>query len=179
LTTFGSFIGNEEDNLTATTPVHPLLSAFQKIDAIAEREQVALSAVTACWLNSHLHIASVGMCRAYLLRMGRIEQLTVDDCTYINEGGVTYRLPNILSNSLGRGKVKTTDDIHLSTFTIQSKDIIILCNTTSSEHVPDKEILNSSASFPDLDKLCEVLGMKASESADQLDSVSLCLVKFQ
>jgi serine/threonine protein phosphatase PrpC len=179
LRNFESYTNENNGRQTAAGLDDALLSSYQVIDAIAEREQIAASMLTACWLNDLLHIASVGVCRAYLLRAGRIKQLTVDDFTYITEDGSTYCLPNILTNSIGRGTIHNSNDIHLSTFKLNPHDMIILCNITFYKHVSEDEMLNAALTIAELDKICSTLGTKASQNTDMFDTVSLCLVKFE
>lgn len=156
-----------------------LLSTYQLTHAAAEELQITASLLTAVWSEQSLCIASVGVCRAYLVRNGRIRQLNIDDYARLTLDGVSHTSSNLLSNAIGLGKVQTTDDIHFMTCNIEPRDLLLLCNKTFYKNVSDAEVLDMVSRFVDLDELCWFLGTKASREADALDPVSLCLVKFQ
>lgn len=170
---------NQSETYAESDIENALLSTYRKASARAEELQIFASLLTATWLETGLYIASIGACRAYLLRAGKIEQLNVDDSAYITEDGVTYPLPNILSNSLGSGKIQTTNDIHLSVCKIEPLDLLILCNKPFYENVLAEEILLAETAFVELDKSCEALGTKATHGADAFDTVLLCMVRFE
>jgi serine/threonine protein phosphatase PrpC len=170
---------SREETLVEAELKNRLLSAYQSTHVTAEALQIAASLLTAVWSEHSLYVASVGVCRAYLVRNGRMRQLNVDDYVRMTLDGVSHTSSNLLSNTIGLGKVQTNDDIHFLSCNIESQDLLLLCNETFYKNVSDAEASAMESCFVDLDELCWSLGTKASQEADALDPVSLCLVKFQ
>src|SRR5882672_2947340 len=55
-----------------------ILFAYQVAHGTAETVQIAASVLIAAWTERSLYIASVGGCRAYLVRNGKSKQLNID-----------------------------------------------------------------------------------------------------
>ena len=156
-----------------------LLSAYQLAHASAEKVQIAASVLTAVWIERTLHVASVGVCRAYLIRNGSIENLNIDDYARMILDDVPHTSSNLLSNAIGLGSLRTTDDIHLHRCSIEPGDTLLLSNKTFYKNVSDQEILDAERGYPEVDELCLYLGTNATQRADAFALVSLCVVKFQ
>jgi protein phosphatase len=86
--------------------------------------------------GDRLHLAGAGLCRAYILRGGRLAQVTRDDSlrndylAHIAAGGHTdidlsEIPPNIITKALG---LKETVDLRPSTFELCAGDVVLLCS---------------------------------------------------
>lgn len=154
-----------------------LLSAYKEGDKFAKESQTTASVLTACWLTDQLQIASVGVCRAYLLRQGGLQRLSIDDCAHINEGGVEYQLPNLLSNAIGCARIRTEEDIHLTQWKIREEDTIILCNKAFYQTVPEQSFTTTAEVR--LEEFCLLLGEQASKESEVFDTLLLSVVRFR
>jgi hypothetical protein len=173
-----SVVGGKQALAPSEIP-NKLLNAFQVAHGTAETLQIAASVLIVAWIEGTLNIASVGGCRAYLVRNGRSRQLNIDDYVRMTLDGTPHTSETLLSNALGLGNVHSTDDIHLLELSLEPDDLLILCNKAFYKNMPDEVIQDHEASTADIDKLCISLGMKAVELVDAVDPVSLCLVRFQ
>jgi serine/threonine protein phosphatase PrpC len=118
--------------------------------------------VAVMWSGSSFVIANVGDSRAYLLRAGKLIQLT-DDHVYgrllANAGNVPH-LPERLSRFLdGRSDGRSPD---LAPLNLRDGDRVLLCSDGLSSFVPRAQIHDALASTPGPD-----------EASDQLVALAL------
>ena len=129
-------------------------------------------------------VAHVGDSRAYLIRDGRLIQLTSDH-SWVNEqlrtGAITsqqarnhpYR--NIVTRALGGPNPVDVDVIEEP---VQENDIILLCSDGLNTMIPDEEILEIILRTDgDIEKACQDLISTANENGGE-DNVTAVLVKF-
>jgi len=150
-----------------------------------EREDtrgMGTTVVTAVVVDDACYIGHVGDSRAYLIRDGKISQLTRDH-TFVNEQvekGFMSRAEaekhparNILTRAVG-----STEDLHvdLSETPLQPGDRILLCSDGLSSMVEDTAILGAVEQSPDLDEACARLVALANESGGW-DNVTAVLIQ--
>jgi protein phosphatase len=139
--------------------------------------------VAAVWRKGSdiMYIASVGDSRAYLLRAGKIEQLTVDHSiaqalveakTISAAEARVHRYRNVLWKYLGSKEVGEGPEI--KALSIQPGDVFLLCTDGLSGVVPDQQLQNFVQENPDVQKCAEGLGQVALDNGSR-DNVS-CIV---
>lgn len=139
--------------------------------------------VAAVWRKGSnlLYIASVGDSRAYLLRGGRIEQLTIDHSiaqalveakTISVAEARVHRYRNVLWKYLGSKEVGEGPEV--KALSIQPGDIFLLCTDGLSGVVPDEQLQSFVAENTDVQKCAEGLGQLALDNGSR-DNVS-CIV---
>ena len=130
--------------------------------------------------RSEALFANVGDSRAYLLREGRLEQVTRDHSlvAYLVQMGEltkeqarTHPSGNILVRSVG-----STDDVEIDVFHIplQAGDTLLLCTDGQWSELPDEEIQQILTSSPDPGEVCEVLVDRGNDAGGK-DNIT-CLV---
>lgn len=129
-------------------------------------------------------VAHVGDSRAYLIREGKLIQLTSDH-SWVNEqlrsGAITsaqarnhpYR--NIVTRALGG---PNPVDVDVSEEGMQDGDIVLLCSDGLNTMITDDDILNIVAqNQEDIDKACQELIDRANQNGGE-DNVTAILVKY-
>jgi protein phosphatase len=132
--------------------------------------------------GGRLALAHVGDSRAYLVRGGRIRQLT-DDHSLVAElvrrreispddaQGHPHR--HVLTRALG---VRRSVDADLAELTPAAGDVIVLCSDGLTTHVQDPEIAALVAAEADLDAACaRLVGLANARGGD--DNVTVALVR--
>jgi len=126
-------------------------------------------------------LAHVGDSRAYLIRGGRIRQLT-DDHSLVAElvrrreisesdaRGHPHR--HVLTRALG---VRRSVEADLAELTPASGDLFVLCSDGLTGHVDDAEIARRAASGPDLERVCDEL-VELANSRGGEDNITVVLV---
>jgi PPM family protein phosphatase len=139
--------------------------------------------VAAIWRKGSptLFVASVGDSRAYLLRGGDIEQLTVDHSiaqalveakTISAAEARVHRYRNVLWKYLGSKEVGDGPDVQ--DVALQIGDRFLLCTDGLSGVVSDEQLLGFIQERPDVQQCAEELGQLALDSGSR-DNVS-CIV---
>lgn len=105
---------------------------------------MAAAAVLAVISGDRLHLAGAGDSRAYILRLGRLVQVTRDDTLlnyYRAEGGpdadVSEISSNVITKALG---IAATVDLRVSTFGLCAGDVILLSTDGLHRQVDDATI---------------------------------------
>jgi protein phosphatase len=132
--------------------------------------------------GGRLALAHVGDSRAYLVRGGRIRQLT-DDHSLVAElvrrrelspdaaHGHPHR--HVLTRAVG---VRRSVDPDLAELTPAPGDVIVLCSDGLTTHVQDPEIAAIVAAESDLEQACERLVALANARGGE-DNVTVALVR--
>ncbi len=138
--------------------------------------------VLAVWRKgSEMYIAGVGDSRAYLVRRGRIEQLTVDHSlaqalveakTISAEEARGHKFKNVLWKYLGTKEVGEGPEVKV--MVIQPGDRILLCTDGLTGVVPDERMLQCIEENTDMQKCADALGQLALDMGSR-DNVS-CIV---
>ncbi len=106
------------------------------------------TAVLVAVVNDKIHVAHVGDSRAYLVRQGKINQLTIDHSMVqemIDEGEITHEEAkmhpnkNIITRALGISK---DVDVDYSMKTKKPGDAVIICTDGLTNYLDQKEILD-------------------------------------
>jgi len=142
--------------------------------------------VSAVWRKGSniVYVASVGDSRAYLVRDGKIEQMTIDHSiaqalveakTISASEARVHRYRNVLWKYLGSKEVGEGPEIKAQT--VQVGDRILLCTDGLSGVVPDDKLLSFILEHPDVTDCAEGLGQLALDSGSR-DNVSCIVVEI-
>ncbi|MCS6885276.1 MAG: Stp1/IreP family PP2C-type Ser/Thr phosphatase [Acidobacteriota bacterium] len=130
------------------------------------------------------YLAQVGDSRCYLIRQGRIAQMTKDQSLVsqlVEAGHITeeeaeqHSYKNVILQALGaQAKVNVIVD----KFKLRRGDILLLCSDGLSGKVKNKEILDIVlANFPDLKACCQALIKLANERGGE-DNITVVIAKI-
>jgi PPM family protein phosphatase len=180
---------------TSPTPEH-VKATIRKAVVQANEEIMAMGAldrdlrnmgttvVLALWRKGpELYIANVGDSRAYLIRDGKIDQLTVDHSlaqalvdnkTISAAEAREHRFRNVLWKYLGSKEVGEGPDVKV--VPIKSGDRFLLCTDGLSGPVPDHQLLSFASQNPDVQKCADGLGQLALDNGSR-DNVSCIVVE--
>ncbi len=138
--------------------------------------------VVALWRKGgEMFIAGVGDSRAYLIRNGQIEQLTVDHSlaqalvenkTISAAEAREHRFRNVLWKYLGSKEVGEGPEV--KPVPLQAGDRFVLCTDGMSGPVPDPQILSFVQEHPNVQECADGLGKLALDNGSR-DNVS-CIV---
>jgi serine/threonine protein phosphatase PrpC len=138
--------------------------------------------VMALWRKGdEIAIAGVGDSRAYLIRDGQIQQLTVDHSlaqalvenkTISAEEARDHRFRNVLWKYLGSKEVGEGPEVKI--LPMQRGDKFLLCTDGLSGPVPDDQLLSHIQSHPDVQECADSLAQLALDQGSR-DNVS-CIV---
>ena len=132
--------------------------------------------------NGRIALAHVGDSRAYLVRAGRIRQLTDDhslvadlvrrrELSARDARGHPHR--HVLTRALG---VRRATEPDLAELTPAPGDVVLLCSDGLTGHLLDEEIAKVVTSEDDLDKVCEQLVAIANSRGGD-DNITVALVR--
>ncbi len=127
-------------------------------------------------------LAHVGDSRAYLIRAGRIRQLTDDhslvaelvrrrEITAMAARGHPHR--HVLTRALG---VRRAVEADLAEFTPAPGDVVVLCSDGLTGHVNDEEIAHAVAAGSELESICAQLVDLANERGGE-DNITVVLLQ--
>ncbi|MFO0864335.1 MAG: protein phosphatase 2C domain-containing protein [Gemmataceae bacterium] len=138
--------------------------------------------VMALWRRGNeIYISNLGDSRAYLVRGGQIEQLTVDHSlaqalvenkTISPAEAKEHRFRNVLWKYLGSKEVGEGPDV--KAVPIQAGDRFLLCSDGLTGPVPDADLLAFIEQNPDVQQCADGLGQLALDKGSR-DNVS-CIV---
>lgn len=138
--------------------------------------------VLALWRKGReLYIANLGDSRAYLVRAGKIEQLTIDHSlawalvenkTISPEEAKEHRFKNVLWKYLGSKEIG--DGPEVKPIILEKGDRFLLCSDGLTGPVPDDKLLQFIQENPDVQKCADGLGQLALDMGSR-DNVS-CIV---
>jgi protein phosphatase len=149
-----------------------------------ELQGMATTVVSLLFEDGKTQVAHVGDSRAYLVRSGKLIQLTSDH-SWVNEqlrsGAITstqarnhpYR--NIVTRALGG---PNPVDVDVSEEEMQDGDILLLCSDGLNTMITDEDILTIISENPeDIEKACQVLIDRANQNGGE-DNVTAILVRY-
>lgn len=164
-----------------------IVQANEEIMAMASMDRdlknMGTTLVTAIWKkgSSLMYVAGVGDSRAYLLRGGKIEQLTVDHSlaqalveakTISAAEAREHRFRNVLWKYLGTKEVGEGPEVKL--VQLQSGDKFLLCTDGLCGVVSDEALCTFIREHPEVQECADGLGQLALDSGSR-DNVS-CIV---
>jgi protein phosphatase len=183
-------------NLTTTVSEDEVKSIVKKAVVQANEEIIQMGSldrdlrnmgttiVLALWRRgSELFIAGVGDSRAYLIRDGQIEQLTVDHSlaqalvenkTISAAEAREHRFRNVLWKYLGSKEVGEGPEV--KTLPLQAGDRFVLCSDGMSGPVPDPQILSFVQEHPNPQECADGLGQLALDQGSR-DNVSVIVIE--
>lgn len=137
--------------------------------------------VAVALFEQQMTIAHVGDSRIYLLRQGRLQQLT-EDHSLVNElvksGEITpeqainHPRKNVLIRSVG---MPGTLEVDVASYYYQEKDYLLLCSDGLTNMVSDAEIANTILFSDDLQQALDRLIEKAN-AAGGLDNITAIVI---
>ena len=140
--------------------------------------------VMALWRKGHeIYISNLGDSRAYMIRAGAIEQLTVDHSlaqalvenkTISAAEAKEHRFRNVLWKYLGSKEVGEGPEVKV--VPIQAGDKFVLCSDGMSGPVPDAQILSFVKENPDVQACADGLGKLALDNGSR-DNVSVIVIE--
>jgi PPM family protein phosphatase len=128
-----------------------------------------------------LYVTNLGDSRAYLVRGGKIEQLTIDHSlawalvenkTISPEEAKEHRFKNVLWKYLGSKEIGDGPDV--KPILLEKGDRFLLCSDGLTGPVPDEKILQFVQEHPDVQACADGLGQLALDMGSR-DNVS-CIV---
>ena len=134
-------------------------------------------------IDDTLVIAQIGDSRCYILRDGKLAQVTKDQSLawqLIEAGAMTpedakaFEHANIILQALG---VQDRVEVAMSQVSLRRGDVMVLCSDGLHGPVSDLEIEEVLTSEPDLQKVSEALLQKALER-DGPDNITVVLARF-
>jgi serine/threonine protein phosphatase PrpC len=184
-------------NLQPNTSTDAAKTIIRKAVVQANEEIIAMGAldrdlknmgttvVMAIWRKGSavLYITGVGDSRAYLLRGGQIEQLTVDHSlaqalveakTISAEEAREHRFRNVLWKYLGSKEVGEGPEVKV--VTLQAGDRFLLCTDGLSGVVSDDRLLQFLGEHPDVQECADGLGQLALDSGSR-DNVTCVVIE--
>lgn len=140
--------------------------------------------ITACVIAENTAtVAQVGDSRLYLIRDGKLSQITKDHSLVemlLESGEITeadakhHPQKNVITRALGTDNTVEADTYELE---ISDGDIILLCSDGLVNMVDDKKILSIITNNQDFGSLAESLVTEA-ENTGGIDNITVVLVKF-
>jgi PPM family protein phosphatase len=140
--------------------------------------------VMALWRKGpELYVANLGDSRAYLIRGGTIEQLTVDHSlaqalvenkTISAAEAKEHRFRNVLWKYLGSKEVGEGPEV--KTLPVQAGDKLLLCSDGMTGPVPDQQLLDFIQNNPEVQQCAEGLVKYALDQGSR-DNVSCVLIE--
>ncbi len=165
-----------------------VLQANDEILTIAaldrDLKNMGTTVVLALWRRGHeMYISNLGDSRAYLIRDGQIEQLTIDHSlaqalvenkTISADEAKGHRFRNYLWKYLGCKEKDMGEGPDIKAVPIQAGDRFLLCSDGMSGPVPDEQVLDFMLRHPDVQQCADGLGQLALDMGSR-DNVS-CIV---
>lgn len=132
---------------------------------------------------NRLTIANVGDSRAYLLRGGRLTQLTEDHSAVweeVKSGRITAeaarttRFRNVITRCVGSESNATPE---IQTYELEEGDSVLLCSDGLSSELPDSEIARIFAGIADPQEACDEL-VEAASQAGGRDNITVVALRY-
>jgi serine/threonine protein phosphatase PrpC len=182
------------DNLAAQEPAEKAVrNALTKINqaivdagrAQPEGRRMGTTAVLALHRDNNVYVAGVGDSRAYLIRGGKVEQLTVDHSVaqaLVLSGALTPEearhspYQHVLHKFLGCATLPDGADVH--PFCPQSGDRLLLASDGLTNHLADDDLLSGPTQHPDPQAWADVLVNAALERGSR-DNVTCVVIAFE
>ena len=147
----------------------------------AENRGMATTVVMVYIRGLDAYVANVGDSRAYLMRKGRLKQLT-NDHTYVNElvqkGVITqdeaehHKQKNVITKALGAEYFVEPDFYKIG---LNKNDIIMLCSDGLYGEVDDAQIIESMNNMDNMNDVCADLVEKAIRAGGRDNITVVCL----
>jgi len=186
---FATYYARDKQADPARSPAEALRAAFEAANGLVYGESLKVvsgmmgTTLVACTVVADQAIVgNVGDSRAYLLRAGRLQQIT-DDHSFVNEqfkAGVlsaeearTSPQRNIITRAIGHQPTVQADQFQVGP--LQAGDLLLLCSDGLHGMVGDDELLAIGAE-PDLQRAAAAY-VDAANTHGGLDNVTCLLVR--
>ncbi|HWA71283.1 MAG TPA: Stp1/IreP family PP2C-type Ser/Thr phosphatase [Polyangiaceae bacterium] len=156
---------------------------FSEARADRTRRGMGTTATIAALLDSRLFIAQVGDSRAYILRRGRLVQVSRDQ-SLVNqlieagqlteEEAETFEHNNIILQALGTAE---TVQVDLTYVDLKRGDVILLCSDGLSGMIRSDEIREVLTTVPDPLEACRELTERANRAGGH-DNITVIVAQF-
>jgi protein phosphatase len=178
--------GSAAEDQAKTAIRRSVLQANEEIITLGtldrDMKNMGTTIVLALWRKGReLHVANLGDSRAYLVRDGKIEQLTIDHSlaqalvenkTISPAEAKEHRFRNVLWKYLGSKEIGEGPDV--KTVQLHTGDRFLLCSDGLSGPVPDDKLLQFIQQHPNVQECADGLGQLALDMGSR-DNVS-CIV---
>ncbi len=159
------------------------LRIFQEAKLDRSRRGMGTTVTAAALVDDHLFFAQVGDSRGYLLREGKLVQLTRDQ-SLVNqlieagqlteEEAETFEHNNIILQALGTAD---TVQVDLTYCELRRGDLLLLCSDGLSGMVRGDEIREALKSAEDPVEACKLLTDRANQAGGH-DNITVVVVRF-
>jgi serine/threonine protein phosphatase PrpC len=171
-----------------TTIRRAIVQANEEIMAMGaldkDMKNMGTTVVMAVWRKAaELFVAGVGDSRAYLVRKGKIQQLTVDHSlaqalveakTISPAEAKDHRFKNVLWKYLGSKEVGDGPDV--TALPVQTGDRLLLCTDGLTGVVPDEQLAAVITEAADMQQCADGLGQLALDQGSR-DNVSCVVIE--
>jgi PPM family protein phosphatase len=178
--------GSAHEDQAKTAIRKAILQANEEIITLGtldrDMKNMGTTIVMALWRKGNeMYVANLGDSRAYLVRDGKIEQLTVDHSlaqalvenkTISPAEAKEHRFRNVLWKYLGSKEIGEGPDV--KTIHLQAGDRFLLCSDGLTGPVPDEKLLEFITQHPNVQECADGLGQLALDMGSR-DNVS-CIV---
>jgi PPM family protein phosphatase len=146
------------------------------------RRGMGATVTAVCVQGDHAHIAEVGDSRAYLLRNGRIRQMTRDQSfvQYLVDAGAlkpeeaaNYPMKNVVLQAMGQ---KPDVQVALGRLELRRGDKLLLCSDGLSGKLKSEEMLAEVQQTSSLEAACRALVNLANERGGE-DNITVILAR--
>jgi protein phosphatase len=154
------------------------------VQARPELSGMGTTLVSLLAVDGRVALAHVGDSRAYLIRGGRIRQLT-DDHSVVGElvrrreitqtDARAHPHRHVLTRAVGVRREVAPDLAELSS---HPGDVFVLCSDGLTGLVQDEEIASAVSANPDLDAVCESLVDLANDRGGE-DNITVVIVRYE
>jgi protein phosphatase len=157
---------------------------FKAADNREEYTGMGTTVVVALVSGSTMTVGSAGDSRCYLIRGGKLSQLTKDD-SWVSaawaEGILNseelerHPLKNVITKAVG---AKETIEIDVQEHTLKTGDVVLLCSDGLHSMINDEAILATVTPFPDTLSEAGAKLINAANEAGGKDNVSVVLLRY-
>lgn len=158
---------------------------FKAADNREDYTGMGTTAVAALVSANVMTVGSAGDSRCYVLRGGKLTQITRDD-SWVSaawaEGILTaseiekHPLRNVITKAVG---AKDSIEIDVVEHTFEQGDVVLLCSDGLHSMINDEEILRAVTPFPERLPDAAARLVAAANEAGGKDNVSVVLLRFQ
>jgi protein phosphatase len=151
-------------------------------DRVPERHGMGTTLTMALQLDEKLYVVHIGDSRCYLLRKGRMQQITRDHTVaqQMLEQGLLKtadgsRWNHVLWNVIGSTESEPKLDLYKGQ--LEANDIIVLCSDGLTKHLTDAEIARVLTESRSIEERCRILVNQANR-AGGTDNITCVVARF-
>jgi protein phosphatase len=157
---------------------------YKAADNREEYTGMGTTAVAALVSEAVMTVGSAGDSRCYLIRDGKLTQLTKDDSWVsaawaegiLNADEIErHPLKNVITKAVG---AKETIEIEVVEHTFQAGDVALICSDGLHSMIPDEQIIAAVTPFPPTLQEAATKLIDAANEAGGKDNVSVVLVRY-